>query len=95
MWEADLEACQLLIRGFQLKETSCCVFEEEENQMDEMEMTADASPDTEKRKEGHFLKGTEWGAVSCPKHRELKEVSEIFSSCISRDTAGFPFEGKS
>uniref|UniRef100_A0A8D2PKP6 DISC1 scaffold protein n=1 Tax=Zosterops lateralis melanops TaxID=1220523 RepID=A0A8D2PKP6_ZOSLA len=80
VWEADLEACQLLIRGFQLKETSCCVFEEEENQMDEMEMTADASPDSEKRKEGHFLKGTEWGAVSCPKHRELKEEFFIFSA---------------
>ncbi|XP_063246562.1 disrupted in schizophrenia 1 protein isoform X2 [Prinia subflava] len=76
VWEADLEACQLLIRGFQLKETSCCVFEEEENQMDEMEMTADASPDSGKRKEGLFLKGTEWGAVSCPKHREMKEVIE-------------------
>uniref|UniRef100_A0A8C5UJS1 DISC1 scaffold protein n=1 Tax=Malurus cyaneus samueli TaxID=2593467 RepID=A0A8C5UJS1_9PASS len=80
VWEADLEACQLLIRGFQLKETSCCVFEEEENQMDEMEMTADAPPDSEKRKEGHFLKGTEWNAVSCPKHRELKEEFFIFSA---------------
>ncbi|NWS27312.1 DISC1 protein, partial [Polioptila caerulea] len=79
VWEADLEACQLLIRGFQLKETSCCVFEEEENQMDEMEMTADVPPDSEKRKEGHFLKDTEWGAVSCPKHRELKEVMEDIS----------------
>ncbi|XP_064564596.1 disrupted in schizophrenia 1 protein isoform X3 [Zonotrichia leucophrys gambelii] len=79
VWEADLEACQLLIRGFQLKETSCCGSEEEENQMDEMEMTADASPDSEKRKEGHFLKGTEWGAVSCPKPRELKEVMEDIS----------------
>ncbi|XP_039563507.1 disrupted in schizophrenia 1 protein isoform X3 [Passer montanus] len=79
VWEADLEACQLLIRGFQLKESSCCVSEEEENQMDEMEMTADAPSDSEKRKEGHFLKGTEWGAVSCPKHRELKEVMEDIS----------------
>ncbi|NXY17242.1 DISC1 protein, partial [Atrichornis clamosus] len=76
VWEADLEACQLLIRGFQLKETSYCVFEEEENQMDELEMTADGPPDSEKRKEGHFLKGTEWGTISCPKHSELKEVSE-------------------
>ncbi|NWW64673.1 DISC1 protein, partial [Ifrita kowaldi] len=79
VWEADLEACQLLIRGFQLKETSCCVFEEEESQMDEMEMTADAPPDSEKRKEGHFLKGTERGAVSCRKRRELKEVMEDIS----------------
>uniref|UniRef100_A0A8C8BNI8 DISC1 scaffold protein n=1 Tax=Otus sunia TaxID=257818 RepID=A0A8C8BNI8_9STRI len=79
VWEADLEACQLLIRGFQLKENSCCVFEEEENQMDEMEMTADGPSDSEKRKEGHFPKGTEWGTVSCPKHSELKEVMEDIS----------------
>ncbi|NXL57503.1 DISC1 protein, partial [Chordeiles acutipennis] len=79
VWEADLEACQLLIRTFQLKETSCCVFEEEENQMDEMEMTADAPSDSEKRKEGHFPKGTEWGNVPCAKHNELKEVMEDIS----------------
>uniref|UniRef100_A0A8D0FEA0 DISC1 scaffold protein n=1 Tax=Strix occidentalis caurina TaxID=311401 RepID=A0A8D0FEA0_STROC len=80
VWEADLEACQLLIRGFQLKENSCCVFEEEENQMDEMEMSADGPSDSEKRKEGHFPKGTEWGTVSCPKHSELKEEFFIFSA---------------
>ncbi|NXJ01491.1 DISC1 protein, partial [Psophia crepitans] len=79
VWEADLEACQLLIRGFQLKETSCCVLEEEENQMDEMEMTADGPSDSEKRKESHFPKGTEWGTVPCPKHSELKEVMEDIS----------------
>ncbi|KFP76136.1 Disrupted in schizophrenia 1 protein, partial [Acanthisitta chloris] len=73
VWEADLEACQLLIRGFQLKENSCCVFEEEENQMDEMELTADGPPDSEKRQEGHFLEGTEWGTVPCLKHSELKQ----------------------
>nr|XP_009508017.1 PREDICTED: disrupted in schizophrenia 1 protein-like [Phalacrocorax carbo] len=79
VWEADLEACQLLIRGFQLKETSCCVFEEEENQLDEMEMTADGPSDSEKRKGGHFPKGTEWGTVPCPKRTELKEVMEDIS----------------
>ncbi|NWU64678.1 DISC1 protein, partial [Pterocles burchelli] len=79
VWEADLEACQLLIRGFQLKETSCCGFEEEENQMDEMEMTADGPSDSEKRRQGHFPKGTEWDTVSCPKHREPKEVMEDIS----------------
>ncbi|KAM6280184.1 disrupted in schizophrenia 1 protein isoform 2-T2 [Porphyrio hochstetteri] len=73
VWEADLEACQLLIRGFQLKETSCCVFEEEENQMDEMEMTADGPLDSEKRRESHFPKGVEWGTVPCAKRSELKE----------------------
>ncbi|NXE47711.1 DISC1 protein, partial [Casuarius casuarius] len=79
VWEADLEACQLLIRGFQLKETSCCVFEEEENQMDEMEMTADGPSDSERRKEGHFPKSTEWGTVPCPKRSERKEVLEDIS----------------
>ncbi|XP_010002852.1 PREDICTED: LOW QUALITY PROTEIN: disrupted in schizophrenia 1 protein [Chaetura pelagica] len=80
VWEADLEACQLLIRGFQLKESSCCVFEEEENQMDVMEMTADGPSDSQKRKEGRFPKGTEWGTASCPKHSELKEEFFIFSA---------------
>ncbi|NWS70383.1 DISC1 protein, partial [Crotophaga sulcirostris] len=79
VWEADLEACQLLIRGFQLKEASYCGFEEEENQMNEMEMTAGSPSDSEKRKEGHFPKGTEWGTVPCPKHCELKEVTEDIS----------------
>ncbi|NXU53393.1 DISC1 protein, partial [Turnix velox] len=79
VWEADLEACQLLIRGFQLKETSCCLFEEEENRMEEMEMTDDGPSDSEKRKEGHFPKGTEWGSVPCLKHSELKEAIEDFS----------------
>ncbi|XP_063185109.1 LOW QUALITY PROTEIN: disrupted in schizophrenia 1 protein [Chroicocephalus ridibundus] len=79
VWEADLEACQLLIRGFQLKETSCCLFEEEENQMEETEMTADGPSDSEKRKEGHFPKGTEWGTFPCLKHSELKEVMEDIS----------------
>ncbi|XP_075268292.1 disrupted in schizophrenia 1 protein isoform X1 [Opisthocomus hoazin] len=79
VWEADLEACQLLIRGFQLKETTCCVFEEEENQMDEMEMTADGPSDSGKRKEGHFPKGTEAGTVPCPKHSELKECSLLIT----------------
>ncbi|NWS95909.1 DISC1 protein, partial [Mionectes macconnelli] len=79
VWEADLEACQLLIQGFQLKESSCCVFEEEENQMEEMEMTADGPPDSEKREEGHFLKGAEWGTVSCHKHSGMKKVMEDIS----------------
>ncbi|KAM9018273.1 disrupted in schizophrenia 1 protein isoform 5-T5 [Ara ararauna] len=79
VWEADLEACQLLIRGFQLKEASCCGFEQEENQMDEMEMIADGPSDSEKRKEDHFPNGIEWGTVPCPKHSELKEVTEGIS----------------
>ncbi|XP_065586465.1 disrupted in schizophrenia 1 protein [Cyrtonyx montezumae] len=79
VWEADLEACQLLIRGFQLKETSCCGFDEEENQMDELEMTACGPSDSEKRKDQHIPKGTEWDSVACPKHSKLKQVVEDIS----------------
>lgn len=60
--------------------------------MDDMEMTAHGPSDSEKRKEGHFPKGTELRTVPCPKHSELKEVSEIFRSYVSGNTAGFPFE---
>ncbi|KQK78858.1 disrupted in schizophrenia 1 protein-like protein [Amazona aestiva] len=79
VWEADLEACQLLIRGFQLKEASCSGFEQEENQMDEMEMIADGPSDSEKRKEDHFPNGIEWGTVPCSKHGALEEVTEDIS----------------
>ncbi|XP_015713373.1 disrupted in schizophrenia 1 protein isoform X3 [Coturnix japonica] len=80
VWEADLEACQLLIRGFQLKETSCCGFEEEENQMDELEMAADGTSDSEKRKEDHFSKGTKWDSALCPKRSKLKQEFFMFSA---------------
>lgn len=50
--------------------------------MDELEMAADGPSDSEKRKESHFSKGTEWGTVPCSKHSELKQVSEILYSWI-------------
>ncbi|NXG45932.1 DISC1 protein, partial [Psilopogon haemacephalus] len=79
VWEADLEACQLLIQGLQLKETSCHAFEEEEeNEMDEMEMTADCPSDSQKRKD-HLAEDTEWDILPCPKHSELKKVMEDIS----------------
>ncbi|NWX86258.1 DISC1 protein, partial [Nothoprocta pentlandii] len=79
VWEADLEACQLLIRGFELKETGCCVFEEDENQMDEMERIGDGPSESDRTKESHFPKSTEWGPAPCPKHSERKEVLEDIS----------------
>uniref|UniRef100_A0A674K7V4 DISC1 scaffold protein n=1 Tax=Terrapene triunguis TaxID=2587831 RepID=A0A674K7V4_9SAUR len=84
VWEADLEACQLLIQGFQLKEAGCCVSEGEEGRTDEMDAADDHCSDTERGKESHFPKGTEWGAVPCPlaqtKCRELKEDFHLFSA---------------
>uniref|UniRef100_A0A8B9GDU2 DISC1 scaffold protein n=1 Tax=Amazona collaria TaxID=241587 RepID=A0A8B9GDU2_9PSIT len=79
VWEADLEACQLLIRGFQLKEASCCGFEQEENQMDEMEMIADGPSDCEKRKEDHFPNGIEWGTEFFIFSAELGEKCKAIS----------------
>ncbi|XP_039386139.1 LOW QUALITY PROTEIN: disrupted in schizophrenia 1 protein [Mauremys reevesii] len=84
VWEADLEACQLLIQGFQLKEAGCCVSEGEEGRTDEMDAADDHCSDTARGKESHFPKGTERGAVSCPtaqtKCRELKEDCHLFSA---------------
>ncbi|XP_074846276.1 disrupted in schizophrenia 1 protein [Carettochelys insculpta] len=83
VWEADLEACQLLIQGFQLKEAVCCASEGEDCQTDEMDATVDDRSDTERGKGSHFPKGTEWGTVPCPitqtKHCELKKVVEDVS----------------
>ncbi|XP_075780858.1 disrupted in schizophrenia 1 protein isoform X4 [Pelodiscus sinensis] len=83
VWEADLEACQLLIQEFQLKEAVCCVSEGEECQTDEMDATADDCSDTERGKESHFPKDTAWGTVPCPIAQtnscELKEVVEDIS----------------
>ncbi|KAH1172879.1 hypothetical protein KIL84_016718 [Mauremys mutica] len=84
VWEADLEACQLLIQGFQLKEAGCCVSEGEEGRTDEMDAADDHCSDTARGKESHFPKGTERGAVPCPtaqtKCRELKEDFHLFSA---------------
>ncbi|XP_050807553.1 disrupted in schizophrenia 1 homolog [Gopherus flavomarginatus] len=83
VWEADLEACQLLIQGFQLKEAGCCVSEGEEGRTDEMDAADNHCSDTERGKESHFPKGTEQGAVPYPtaqtKCCELKEVVEDIS----------------
>uniref|UniRef100_A0A8C3SNN7 DISC1 scaffold protein n=1 Tax=Chelydra serpentina TaxID=8475 RepID=A0A8C3SNN7_CHESE len=80
VWEADLEACQLLIQGFQLKEAGCCVSEGEEGQTDEMDAAAaDDCSDTERGKESHFLKGTERGGDFHLFSAELGEKCEAIS----------------
>uniref|UniRef100_A0A8C5EZS9 DISC1 scaffold protein n=1 Tax=Gopherus evgoodei TaxID=1825980 RepID=A0A8C5EZS9_9SAUR len=56
VWEADLEACQLLIQGFQLKEAGCCVSEGEEGRTNEMDAADNHCSDTERGKESHFPK---------------------------------------
>lgn len=86
MWEVDLEACQLLLRGFQLNEAGGCVSEGEESQTDEAEDPADACLSTERGQSKHFpITDSEWSPfqhrVTQSKHPsvhwELKEVSMV------------------
>nr|XP_034964341.1 LOW QUALITY PROTEIN: disrupted in schizophrenia 1 protein [Zootoca vivipara] len=89
VWEVDLEACQLLIRGFQLQEGGCCVSEGEESQTDEVEDTADASLSTNRGQSKHFpVQDSKWSALQCPviqskqqsTHWELKEEFHILTA---------------
>ncbi|XP_053238486.1 disrupted in schizophrenia 1 protein isoform X4 [Podarcis raffonei] len=89
VWEVDLEACQLLIRGFQLKEGGCCVSEGEESQTDEVEDTADASLSTNQEQSKHFpVQDSKWSTLQCPviqskhqsTHWELKEEFHILTA---------------
>uniref|UniRef100_A0A670HMA3 DISC1 scaffold protein n=1 Tax=Podarcis muralis TaxID=64176 RepID=A0A670HMA3_PODMU len=89
VWEVDLEACQLLIRGFQLKEGGCCVSEGEESQTDEVEDTADASLSTNREQSKHFpVQDSKWSTLQRPviqskhqsTHWELKEEFHILTA---------------
>ncbi|CAI5770539.1 QUALITY PROTEIN: disrupted in schizophrenia 1 [Podarcis lilfordi] len=89
VWEVDLEACQLLIRGFQLKQGGCCVSEGEESQTDEVEDTADASLSTNREQSKHFpVQDSKWSTLQCPviqskhqsTHWELKEEFHILTA---------------
>ncbi|XP_042312651.1 disrupted in schizophrenia 1 protein [Sceloporus undulatus] len=67
VWEVDLEACQLLIQGFQRKEKSGCIFEVEESQTDEVEDAAVASLSTKQEQTKHFpLKDSKRSALQHP-----------------------------
>uniref|UniRef100_A0A7N4Q0M9 DISC1 scaffold protein n=1 Tax=Sarcophilus harrisii TaxID=9305 RepID=A0A7N4Q0M9_SARHA len=90
VWEADLEACQLLIQGFQLPEVSSCVLGEEIRR-DNLEMAnpapalaASAPRPTSKNEQKPFCQPEEeWQAVLYPTIQcfgwEQKEESYIMS----------------
>ncbi|XP_060098900.1 LOW QUALITY PROTEIN: disrupted in schizophrenia 1 protein [Heteronotia binoei] len=89
VWEVDLEACQLLIQEFQLKEGGCCVFEGEGSQTDEMEDTADVLLSTKRRQSKCFpIKDFKQSAVQHPvtqnkhpsAHWDLKQESPVLST---------------
>ncbi|RXN00585.1 Disrupted in schizophrenia 1 protein [Acipenser ruthenus] len=76
VWEADLEACYLLVQGLHLKEAGCCMSEGEESRADDTEPTDDPCSVTETKKECDFPKRGVWEAVECfeQNHNELTEV---------------------
>ncbi|XP_058880366.1 disrupted in schizophrenia 1 protein isoform X1 [Acipenser ruthenus] len=80
VWEADLEACHLLVQGLHLKESGCCVSEGEESRADETEPMDDPCSDTETKKECDFPKLGVWKAVECTEQKptELTEKLEVF-----------------
>nr|XP_056709305.1 disrupted in schizophrenia 1 protein [Euleptes europaea] len=89
VWEVDLEACQLLIQEFQLKEGGCCVFAGEGSQTDEVEDTADALLSTKQRQSKRFpIKDSKQSAVQHPvtqsnhqsAHWESKEEFPVLST---------------
>ncbi|XP_041106741.1 disrupted in schizophrenia 1 protein isoform X2 [Polyodon spathula] len=69
VWEADLEACHLLVQGLHLKESGCCVSEGEESRADETEPMDDPCSDTETKKECDFPKLGVWKAVECSEQK--------------------------
>lgn len=86
MWEVDFEACQLLLRGFQLKEAGGCVSEGEDSQTDEVEDPADASLSTKRGQSKCFpITDSERSALQHhvtrskhpSEHWELNEVSMV------------------
>ncbi|XP_029449713.1 disrupted in schizophrenia 1 protein [Rhinatrema bivittatum] len=80
VWEADLEACQLLVRGFQEEESSYHVPECGESQTDE-ERADGACSDSQGRNECLFLKAFKADSSTIQqKHCELKGDFHLISS---------------
>ncbi|XP_048342148.1 disrupted in schizophrenia 1 protein [Sphaerodactylus townsendi] len=74
IWEVDLEACQILIQEFQLKEDGSCVFGGEGSQTNEAEDTANALLSTKQGQSKHVpIKDSKQSVIQHPvtrsKHR--------------------------
>ncbi|XP_078069539.1 disrupted in schizophrenia 1 protein isoform X4 [Mustelus asterias] len=90
VWEADLEACQLFVRGLQLKERSYNASEMEEFQADEdNKALEDTRTEVKDTKESAFPSKQDWGARRCSvsnqKETDSSEVSIKYSFSI-KDT---------
>ncbi|XP_078069537.1 disrupted in schizophrenia 1 protein isoform X2 [Mustelus asterias] len=85
VWEADLEACQLFVRGLQLKERSYNASEMEEFQADEdNKALEDTRTEVKDTKESAFPSKQDWGARRC----SVSNQKETDSSEVAyRDSA--------
>nr|XP_014350940.1 PREDICTED: disrupted in schizophrenia 1 protein-like [Latimeria chalumnae] len=81
VWEADLEACQLLVRGFQLKDAGYCISEGEESRADEVETIEDAYSDTEGIKDYAFPKDGMWKTVQSS---DLKQKYSVLTEGLEK-----------
>uniref|UniRef100_UPI00398EE657 disrupted in schizophrenia 1 protein isoform X1 n=2 Tax=Pristiophorus japonicus TaxID=55135 RepID=UPI00398EE657 len=80
VWEADLEACQLFVRGLQLKEASYRVSEGEEYRADEEdEAIEDACSKVKDTRNCVFPSKQDWCAIQC----SIPDQKEADSSKVS------------
>ncbi|XP_067876921.1 disrupted in schizophrenia 1 protein isoform X3 [Heterodontus francisci] len=80
VWEADLEACELFIKGLQLKEASCHASERDEYRADEEdEAIEDACSEVKDTKDGAFSTKQDWCAIPCsiPDRKENDSSEQV------------------
>ncbi|XP_053568242.1 disrupted in schizophrenia 1 protein [Bombina bombina] len=76
VWEADLEACQLLIREIHLKGADSKAFDARESQTDEAEAACDVCLDPGIKMEHFYPKAKEWVAARKSYQHKYNEVEE-------------------
>ncbi|KAM4694245.1 disrupted in schizophrenia 1 protein [Discoglossus pictus] len=76
VWEADLEACQLLIREIHLKGADSNVSDARESQTDEAEAARDVCLDPESKTEHFYPKAKEWAAARKSYQHKFSELEE-------------------
>ncbi|XP_028675988.2 disrupted in schizophrenia 1 protein [Erpetoichthys calabaricus] len=84
VWEADLEACRLLLRGLQLKETGFCISEGDESRTDETEHLDDLCSEMDTKKESQFHPPGSWGDIPhvIAKGNSQDQLIENLEECL-------------
>ncbi|XP_043932955.1 disrupted in schizophrenia 1 protein [Protopterus annectens] len=81
VWEADLETCQLLVRGFHLKDMGCFFSEGEESRMVETENGNTPSSSSECEKQCGFPNSRTWETSQCLDFKHKHAAAENISEC--------------